>query len=85
MTEAVLTLKFKGIEGEILNNMVESGLFATKSEAIRSALVKYAIDVNLFERKRLWDKISKHSRRKASLKQVLRDIKAVKNEARSIY
>ena len=80
MAETTLTLKFKGIEGEILEQMVESGLFNTKSEAVRSSLVKYAIDTDMFKRKRLWEKIKKMPRRKVSPKQLARDIEAIKNE-----
>ncbi len=50
MAETTLTLKFRGLEASILNQMVDLGLFNTKSEAIRAALVKYAIflDTNVF-------------------------------------
>lgn len=81
MGTSTLTIKFKGIEGDILDQMVSSGLFATKTEAIRSSLVNFAIRLDLFRRKRLWEKIKKAPTRKESLKQVMKDIEAVKNEA----
>jgi len=42
-----LSIKFKGMEESILDGMVDFGLFNTKSEAVRSALVKYAMDLNM--------------------------------------
>ncbi|OYT40303.1 MAG: hypothetical protein B6U86_04285 [Candidatus Altiarchaeales archaeon ex4484_43] len=53
--ETTLTLKFKGMEARILDEMIKSGIFNTKSEAIRSALVKYAMDLGLFNRKKIWE------------------------------
>ena len=81
MAESTLTLKFKGVEGEILNEMVQSGLFNSKSEAVRSSLVHYAIHLNLFERKKLWQKIQKISPRKVSPKQLEKDLEAIENES----
>ncbi len=81
MAESTLTIKFKGLEGELLEKMVESGLFATKSEVIRSALVHYAIETNLFERKKLWERVKAVPRRKVSDAQLAKDIEAVKNDA----
>ena len=80
MSSTTMSVKFEGLEDEILKQMVESGLFATKTEALRSALVKYAIDVDLFNRKMLWEKIKNVPRRKVSSKQLFKDIEAVKNE-----
>jgi len=79
MGSTTLTVKFKGLEDEILRQMVASGLFATKTEALRSALVKYAIDVQMFERKKLWDTIKRAPRRKVSTQQLLKDIEEAKN------
>ncbi|MBI4053190.1 MAG: hypothetical protein HY394_04085 [Candidatus Diapherotrites archaeon] len=81
MDSSTLTVKFKGIENEILDEMVASGMFATKTEALRSALVKYAIDADMFKGKALWERIKSAPRRKVSDKQLFQDIGAVKNEA----
>ena len=73
--ESSLTLKFRGVESEILNEMVESGLFATKSEAIRAALVKYAMDVGMFSRGELWGAIDSFPKRKVTAAQLEKDLK----------
>ncbi len=75
-----LTLKFKGIEASLLKQMVELGLFNTKSEAIRSALIKYAIDLNLLDRKTIWREIQAHKKRRVSPEQLAMDIQSIRNE-----
>lgn len=85
MHSTTLTVKFKGIENDILDGMVESGLFATKTEALRSALVKYAVDTGMFERKKLWEKIKKTPTKKVNAKQLEKEIKEIKNEAQSVH
>ena len=45
--ESTLTIKFRGAEAELLDRLVRSGLFATKSEAIRAAVLKYGVDLGL--------------------------------------
>ena len=75
-----MTMKFKGLEGEILEKMVDSGLFATKSEAVRSALVHLALDLDLFRRKQLWKEIQRIPRRKVSPKQLARELEALEDE-----
>ena len=81
MRESTLTMKFKGMENDILEDMISSGLFATKSEVVRSAVMKLATDLHFFERKNLWKQIKHIPRRTVSTKQLLKDIEAVKNEA----
>jgi len=78
--ETTLTLKFKGMEARILDEMIKSGIFNTKSEAIRSALVKYAIDLGLFNRKKIWEEITSHKTRDISPEQLQKEIEKIKNE-----
>ncbi len=73
--ESTLTLKFKGVEANILNKMVNSGLFNTKSEAIRSALVHYSLELGLIGREKLWKEINKFPERKVSAKQLAKELK----------
>lgn len=80
MAESTLTLKFKGVEGDLLEEMVKSGLFNSKSEAIRSSLVHYAIHLDLFKRKELWKQLQAIRRRKVSAKQLTKDLEAIENE-----
>lgn len=75
-----ITLKFKGLEEKLLNEMVRSGLFGSKSEALRSALVKYAIDLGLFKRKALWKEIESMPRRKVAPVQLKKDLERLENE-----
>src|SRR5205807_9715257 len=52
--ESSLTVKFRGAEAELLDRLVRSGLFATKSEALRASLVKYGADLGLLRPRDLW-------------------------------
>ncbi|NJD53637.1 MAG: hypothetical protein FIB07_12305 [Candidatus Methanoperedens sp.] len=80
MAETTLTLKFRGIEASLLNQMVDIGLFNTKSEAIRAALIKYAMDLNLLDRKAIWREIQAHKKRNISPEQLAADIKSIRDE-----
>ena len=79
--ETTLTLKFRGVEARLLEEMISTGLFNTKSEAIRSALVKFGMDLGLLERKRLWVQIDKAKKRKVSPSQLMKDIERIEDEA----
>jgi Arc/MetJ-type ribon-helix-helix transcriptional regulator len=65
--ESSLTVKFRGAEAELLDRLVRSGLFNTKSEAIRAALVKYGADLGLLRAKDLWSSIERRPRRRVPL------------------
>lgn len=73
--ESSLTIKFRGAEAELLDRLVRSGLFATKSEAIRAALVKYGADLGLLRAKDLWSAIKASPRRRVSLAQLRKDVR----------
>jgi len=73
--ESTLTIKFRGAEAELLDRLVRSGLFATKSEAIRSALVKYGADLGLLRAKDLWSALERVQRRRVTAAQLQKDIK----------
>jgi len=66
MQRTTLTLKFRGLEAELLEEMVRLGLFNSKSEAIRAAVMKYAVDSGLLSREELWKRIRAHKRRGVS-------------------
>jgi len=78
--ETTLTLKFRGVEAALLEEMISSGLFNTKSEAIRSAIVKYGLDLGLLKRKQLWAQILRHKPRKVSPAQLQKDIERIEDE-----
>jgi len=69
-----LTLKFRGLEAELLEEMVRLGLFNSKSEAIRAAVMKYAVDSGLLSREDLWKRIKAHKKRSASPEQLEKDL-----------
>jgi len=73
--ESSLTIKFRGAEAALLDRLVRSGLFATKSEAIRAALVKYGADLGLLRAKDLWIAIKASPKRRVSVAQLRRDVR----------
>ncbi len=75
---STLTLKFKGIEADMLDGMVRTGLFNSKSEAIRASLVHYGVELGLF-REKLWKQIERFPRRKVSPKQLAKDLARLEN------
>ena len=73
--ESSLTLRFRGAEAELLDRLVRSGLFATKSEAIRAALVKYGADLGLLRARDIWTAIESRPRRRVGLAQLRKDVR----------
>jgi len=73
--ESSLTIKFRGAEAALLDRLVRSGLFATKSEAIRAALVKYGADLGLLRAKDLWTAIVASPKRRVSAAQLRKNVK----------
>lgn len=78
--ETTLTLKFRGVEAKLLDTMVKSGLFNSKSEAIRAALVNYSLQSGFLDKKEIWREIEEHTRRKVSDSVLGEDIAKAKNE-----
>jgi len=74
MQSTTLTLKFRGLEAELLDEMVRLGLFNSKSEAIRAAIMKYAVDSGLLSREDLWKRIKAHKRRGVGPKQLEKEL-----------
>ena len=77
--ETTLTLKFRGVEAELLDTMVKSGLFNSKSEAIRAALVNYSLQSGFLNKREIWKDIEKHHRRKVSDSILRENIAKIKN------
>lgn len=73
-------IKIEKAEEDALNRMVSVGLFPSKDEAARAAIIKYASDLGLISPAMLWQKITKHKRRKVTPAQLMRDIDALSNE-----
>jgi len=74
MQGTTLTLKFRGLEAELLEEMVRLGLFNSKSEAIRAAIMKYAVDSGLLSREDLWKRIKVQKRRRVSPGQLEKEL-----------
>lgn len=74
MRDTTLTLKFRGLEAELLEEMVRLGLFNSKSEAIRAAIVKFAVDSGLLSREDLWKRVKVHKRRDVSPAELEKDL-----------
>ena len=50
---STLTIKFHGIQDEILKAITASGIAESKSEAVRMALLKFGLDLGIFESKEI--------------------------------
>jgi Arc/MetJ-type ribon-helix-helix transcriptional regulator len=74
MADTTLTLRFRGLEAELLEEMVRLGFFSSKSEAIRAAVMKYAVDFGLLSRVDLWKRVGRHRRRGVSAEELERDL-----------
>ncbi len=73
--ETTPTIKFRGAEAELLDRLARSGLFATKSEAVRSALVKYGTDLGLLRAKDLRAALETVKRRRVQGSRLRRDVR----------
>jgi Arc/MetJ-type ribon-helix-helix transcriptional regulator len=57
-----LTIKFRGIQEEILEEMIQLGIAETKSEAVRMALLNFALISNLISKEKLLQEIRKKAK-----------------------
>jgi len=73
-------IKLDKAEDAALEKMVKVGLFPSKDEAARAAIIKYASDIGILSPQVLWNKITGHKRRKIMPEQLLKDLEAVENE-----
>lgn len=75
-----LSIRFKGVQDKILNQITKAGLAETKSEAVRMALLKFAVDFNLINQKLLVDALRADLKKdRKSIGEVLKSIKSVKH------
>ena len=73
-------VKLERAEEDALERMVRAGLFPSKDEAARAAIIKYASDLGLMSPEMLWQKITRHKRRKVTPAQLKRNIESACNE-----
>ncbi|MBS3080188.1 ribbon-helix-helix protein, CopG family [Candidatus Pacearchaeota archaeon] len=78
--ETNLTLKFKGKEAELLEELIKQGLFSSKSEAIRAALIHYFIELGLLGREQQWKEIQSFKKRGVTLEKLEKDIRVIKEK-----
>jgi len=75
-----MAIKLEKAEEDVLEKMVRVGLFPSKDEAARAAIIKYASDLGIFSPEMLWNKIGKFKRRKVTPKQLIKDLEEIENE-----
>jgi len=75
-----IAIKLEKAEEDVLEKMVRVGLFPSKDEAARAAIIKYASDLGIFSPEMLWNKIGKFKRRKVTPKQLIKDLEEIENE-----
>lgn len=68
------------MEEEAIESMIKAGLFANKEEAIRTAVIKYAVDIGLLKPQLLWNQIEKYETRKITPDQLQKDLDMIENE-----
>ena len=68
------------VEEKALNNMVEVGLFASRDEAARAAILKYAMDMGALSRQAIWQIMEKTKKRKVTSEQLAKDLETLEDE-----
>ncbi|MBI2631466.1 hypothetical protein HYW75_00495 [Candidatus Pacearchaeota archaeon] len=78
--EFALTIKFKGVESKLLEEAIRNGLFSTKSELIRAALIHYFIELGLLGREQRWKEIQSFPKRKVTPEQLAKELNELEDE-----
>jgi len=77
-----LTIKFHGYQEDILQRIMSAGIAETKSEAIRMALLKLAVDIGIIDEIKLLKGMQrKLAKDRLSPDEILKEISSVKNES----
>jgi Arc/MetJ-type ribon-helix-helix transcriptional regulator len=74
-------VRLESAEEEAISRMVRAGLFASRDEAVRAAILKYALDLGLLSREDLWGRITQAGRRDVSPQEVATDLERLEDEA----
>lgn len=82
--KASTAIKLEKAEEEALEKMVKAGLFPSKDEAARAAIVKYASDIGILSPETLWNRIVKHKKRKVTPEQLMKDLETIENETQGL-
>ncbi|HLG29363.1 MAG TPA: hypothetical protein VI387_04060 [Candidatus Brocadiales bacterium] len=78
--KTVTAIKLEKAEKDALEKMVKVGLFPSKDEAARAAIIKYASDLGILSPEMLWNKIGKYKRRKVTPRQLMNELRMIENE-----
>ena len=79
---STLTIKFHGVQDEILQALIDSGIAESKSEAIRMALLKFGLDLGIFESKEIMALIQNEMQKEPQIPdQVAKRIKKAKHDS----
>ena len=78
--EFALTLKFKGVESKLLEEAIRNGLFSSKSELIRAALIHYFIQLGLMGKENQWKELQSYSRRNVTPEQLAKDLEKLEDQ-----
>ena len=76
---SAITLKFEGALEKVLSALTKSGLFASKSEAIRYSILRTALDFDLVDNKTLLEELRRELAKKPmTVEEIMEGIEHVK-------
>ena len=73
-------LSFKRAEEEVLDHLVRMGLFGNRDEAARAAVLKYAMDIGVFDRRSVWEGLARVRRRRVTAHRLAKDLESLEDE-----
>ena len=74
-------LNLEKAEQEALDHLVEVGFFPSRDEAARAAILKYAMDIGVLNRKTIWQEMETAKRRRITPKQLAKDLENLEDES----
>jgi Arc/MetJ-type ribon-helix-helix transcriptional regulator len=75
-----IKFKLEKTEEEALDYLVKVGLFSNRDEAARAAILKYAMDIGVLDRRALWQKMGEVKRRKVTPDRLVKDLETLEDE-----
>ena len=75
-----IKFKLEKTEEEALDYLVKVGLFSNRDEAARAAILKYAMDIGVLDRRALWQKMGEVKRRKVTPDRLVMDLETLEGE-----
>ena len=74
-------LNLEKAEQEALDHLVKAGFFPSRDEAARAAILKYAMDIGVLNRKAIWRAMETAKRREITPKQLAKDLEKLEDES----